>query len=445
MSPCLTVTTGLLTPPSSYNLDARINSAASSLASLGPTTPINGRNPFSEHGYAPFAAIDECHDESMDTLPMDYSFKAPASEQTSFDSWSALGGLPLRMQESFPQHHSLLQAPMTLYSGVDTSVSSLASSAASSFVSIPYSDFQNHMNDYSDLNNGASTQPMWPTELTMAPSEFLLGSEYVRIHPSDPKAEMSGYDDTDVPFALSAPHVMVKREDPGISEDERRIKRSIRVSSTGGKTIKMEQDVPRQKKKTKNSKDHIQTWERSGIHIELKNLNNVEHIPGTKRCRRVGGSTSQTKSICKYKVDNHACGRVFRRQEHLIRHVKTHSGRKDHGCAICGTRFNRNDNCWEHYWTHVRRPGKKEGRNAKMSLCRVLTFITHQKHTDKLLNKWRKKVGWDYCPERDPFIEMDPPKESDDEDMSPAAIKEEGDCGSPSANVKKTKVIRCKG
>jgi hypothetical protein len=82
--------------------------------------------------------------------------------------------------------------------------------------------------------------------------------------------------------------------------------------------------------------------------------------------------------------------------------MKTHSGRKDFICQLCLTEFNRNDNCWEHYWTHVHRPGKKNGRNKKHSLRRVLTYITDPKHTEKLLNKWMKEVGYEYDPENDP-------------------------------------------
>lgn len=84
--------------------------------------------------------------------------------------------------------------------------------------------------------------------------------------------------------------------------------------------------------------------------------------------------------------------------------MKTHSGRKDFVCQLCLTQFNRNDNCWEHYWTHVHRPGKKNGRNKKHSLKRVLTYIIDPKHTEKLLNKWQKEVGYEYDPNNDSAV-----------------------------------------
>ncbi|OAG01978.1 uncharacterized protein CC84DRAFT_1044707, partial [Paraphaeosphaeria sporulosa] len=48
------------------------------------------------------------------------------------------------------------------------------------------------------------------------------------------------------------------------------------------------------------------------------------------------------------------CPKSFARQEHLQRHIRTHDGKKDHGCPLphCGKAFNRNDNLVAHFATH---------------------------------------------------------------------------------------------
>jgi hypothetical protein len=99
--------------------------------------------------------------------------------------------------------------------------------------------------------------------------------------------------------------------------------------------------------------------------------------------------------------------------------------------------FNRNDNRWEHYWTHVHRPGKKQGRNAKYSLRRVLTYISDLEHIDKLYTKWRNKLHYDYNPETDPQVLEE--AKSDDE----RSVKEEPRSMSP-LDVKEVYTIHCK-
>lgn len=57
------------------------------------------------------------------------------------------------------------------------------------------------------------------------------------------------------------------------------------------------------------------------------------------------------KYLCK------VCGKGFTTSGHLARHNRIHTGEKRHVCPYegCGQRFNRHDNCLQHYKTHLKR------------------------------------------------------------------------------------------
>lgn len=214
------------------------------------------------------------------------------------------------------------------------------SSNSTSLDGLPYADFhsgQIHGSDH--MINGAHSQPIWSyqygmnqtmTPATMAPA--LLGGGYVDVNTEDVDIDMDSYDDADVALPPSPQEVIPRQDGHGISEDERRVRRSIYVSSTGGKTVKRDQGQPGSKSEVKKSKREPDFHNR-GVGVILHNLHDIERIPGSSRLRKKGGSTGIPKLLCRVPMpDGKPCTKAFKRLKHLNRHEKTHSGQKNYDC-----------------------------------------------------------------------------------------------------------------
>ena len=50
------------------------------------------------------------------------------------------------------------------------------------------------------------------------------------------------------------------------------------------------------------------------------------------------------------------CGRLFKRLEHLKRHVRTHTQERPYICPLCSKAFSRSDNLAQHRRTHETNP-----------------------------------------------------------------------------------------
>ncbi|WVQ76773.1 hypothetical protein IAR50_006447 [Cryptococcus sp. DSM 104548] len=61
-----------------------------------------------------------------------------------------------------------------------------------------------------------------------------------------------------------------------------------------------------------------------------------------------------------------SCGRLFKRLEHLKRHVRTHTQERPYECARCSKRFSRSDNLTQHYKTHERQERGERDRSERL-------------------------------------------------------------------------------
>jgi hypothetical protein len=239
---------------------------------------------------------------------------------------------------------------------------------------------------------------------TIIPSDAMLDDDFVQVH-ADGFASANGIGSADSSFPQQPQEVSFKREESiDIKEEEMyeeaRVQRRMCVRSTGAKSVKRERRLSTASKKKARSekyKNFVRTMDNGerlfvtreaieeGVGVDIKQDENGRWI-------RVGGKLKEPHTCPRF-VGGRTCGKVFKRPEHLKRHVRTHDKLVDAICDVCLKKFGRNDNCIAHYETHIRKPGKKAGRNTKYTLREVLDHIHDKKTAEKLRQKFVSLSG----------------------------------------------------
>ena len=90
--------------------------------------------------------------------------------------------------------------------------------------------------------------------------------------------------------------------------------------------------------------------------------NSLPLMPGAQHRSSVGG-TSGTGKTKVFMCPLMTCNKLFKRMEHLKRHIRTHTMEKPFECEVCHRRFSRADNLSQHVRTHA-----KDGMNSAQSM-----------------------------------------------------------------------------
>ncbi|KAF1998401.1 hypothetical protein P154DRAFT_524090 [Amniculicola lignicola CBS 123094] len=270
--------------------------------------------------------------------------------------------------------------------------------------------------DFNGFNYWAQ-QPQPAASSTLMPSDVMLNVEmaddYKRMQ-TESYRPLNAFDNRSSPIAHSPQEIPFKGEPSNSFKQEQcdssmnyvpaacsRLQRRMGVSPTGGKTVKRStrmQSGIQSKKKPKVSKDKgFELMPHNQIYLKVGEGVEVDHARGIYRALRRGSIGEAFPCTIRF-PDGSMCPRRFKRPEHRKRHENTHSGLRDFPCTMpeCIKMFNRNDNCQEHYWTHVAKPGKKPGRNPKFSLGEMLStkgWVVDPKLREKLRQKWKKAYG----------------------------------------------------
>lgn len=418
MSPGFGAYTGFLTPPSPYSgIEERRGSIVSLSASeYSVPTPTSERSPFSEASWQHVAPFNGFQAQSMSGLrhamslgtvglPMKTSTAEPFCNDWSMPASSM--DMPLRIQDTMSSNAGYLPSQMSSFAEPDNLTPS-SNGSNWSFATAP---------EHAELDYSIpGQQPFWQPQAphthamigqTIAPADALVGEgDYGFGEDNDSSSfmETEAFDNAPMSFAAS-PHdnapmtlppspqeVQVKQEHEA-SEAEEKFTRSIHVSPKGGKTVKKERQRLSNgivKRRGSKSKSQLVFRRSHDGHIDVEGY---ELNPVTGKREPIGGPTVEWK-YC----DRLGCNSRFKRPEHLKRHQRIHLGVKEHECRVegCPKVFDRRDNYWQHGTTHIRIPGKKDGRNPRLPFSEMIKYADDAKHIEFLEKAYRKACGDDY-------------------------------------------------
>lgn len=248
---------------------------------------------------------------------------------------------------------------------------------------LPYASYGTHPLSFSSSMQwdwgGLPSETIFPcmeaSSATIMPFDSMIEVDersYIPIQPDAFGDGLSSYDGCSSPIpnprrevypdTKTEPFHQMK-EEPEEDAYEEKFSRSIDVSPTGGKGVKKERrgsGVPKKKSRTSKHKVGYLRLKEGPLQVKIDSNFGVD-INGNYYSTN---ELSSKKLVCN--IDN--CDMGFQRPEHLKRHRDIHFGIQNFHCVMCVRDFQRNDNCKDHYLTHLQIPGRKAKKNARWSL-----------------------------------------------------------------------------
>jgi hypothetical protein len=411
MSPGFGPYTGFLTPPSPYGgIEERRGSIVSLSASdYSVPTPTSERSPFSEASWqhVPFTGYQAQPMSGLrHALPLG-TVGLPMKASTTEYDWSVPASsieLPMRLSDGITSGAGYLPTHMSSFSDSDHITPASTNSNWSSFSTAPeHSDIEFAMTGQQSFWQQTIPSTHSIGERTIVPADAMVGTEdYGFVDENDSSSFMetepfdhatfaaSPHDNAPMTLPPSPQEVQVKQELES-SEAEERYTRSIHVSPKGGKTVKKERRLNGvSKRRGSKSKSQLVFRRLHDGHIDVEGY---EVNPVTGKREPINGPTVEWK-YC----DWDGCQSRFKRPEHLKRHQRIHLGVKEHECRVegCPKVFDRRDNYWQHGTTHIRIPGKKDGRNPRLPFTEMIKYADDAKHIEFLEKAYKKACGEDF-------------------------------------------------
>ncbi|KAF2120252.1 hypothetical protein BDV96DRAFT_628749 [Lophiotrema nucula] len=429
-------TSGFLTPPSPF--EGRRDSIASSQSSYchsfgsatdcsGPVTPPTcGRSPLADDGFNDAVSYELANDyqgHSFHGLPLAPHMKEPSMTDGVCDQWVMVPSPVVQALQTHPfRSHTFnassgefgpsLHANMDSHAGLNGIATTSVDPAWGNVPALAWSEGEQQPNRIADqqifhsyypgLLNGQFHHTMGVSTETIIPSEsmFDVHDDFVHVNASTFVDEP--LDNIEQSFCPSPEEVSFKRErsasikeDPDLQDEKPSVQRSIYETPTGGKSVKRERRDGGTKKKLKPKKKNPKPAgdRRLASGVVGLFLEDLEYDPVTAKLVSTV-STRAPLNVCRVWKNGQRCGKVFKRPEHLKRHEYTHSGEQNFPCKICPRTFSRNDNCLAHYGTHLRMPGKKDGRNPKFTIREIEEMLAGEdpKIIEKMRAKWRSEA-----------------------------------------------------
>lgn len=105
---------------------------------------------------------------------------------------------------------------------------------------------------------------------------------------------------------------------------------------------------------------------RSPMSLTASSPTSTTSNSSNKQCHNASTADDEENTMTRhFDCPLSSCGKVFKRLEHMKRHLRTHTLERPYLCDLCGKRFSRSDNLAQHKKTHDRANNNNKGDDLR--------------------------------------------------------------------------------